>query len=116
GRPVLEAGLDRVVHHLVGVDVAPARHLLPGPLLRRAPGTAVAGRVAEQAARGALAEHQLVALTRELEVLAPLRVVLGDDQVHASVFDVGHRALPLSCGGSGPSRLAASPSRGSWGL
>src|SRR4029453_12865089 len=32
GRPVLEAGLDRVVHHLVGVDVAPARPLLPGPL------------------------------------------------------------------------------------
>src|SRR5215470_13911366 len=90
GRPFLEARLDGVVHDLVGVDVALAAHVLPLPLEGHAPGTAVARRIAHEPTALAGAQHQLVLLARELEVLAPLRVVLRDHQVHAAVFDAGH--------------------------
>src|SRR5215469_4647249 len=64
GRPFLEAGLNRVVHHLVGVDVTLAADVLPFPLERHAPGAAMARRVAHEPAALACAQHQLVVLAR----------------------------------------------------
>src|SRR5215470_9001489 len=109
-RPLLEAGLNGVVHHLVGIDVTLAADVLPLPLERHAPRAAVARRVAHEPAARARAQHQLVVLTRQLEVLAPLRVVLRDHQIHAAIFDAGHRAI------SSPPHPALSPSRGKGGV
>src|SRR3989442_220088 len=89
GGPLLEARLDGVRHDLVGVDVAASAHLLPRPLERPTPRTAMTRGIPHELALAAGPEHQPV-VAREPEVLAPLPVGLRHDQVHPAVLDGGH--------------------------
>src|SRR5262249_59845871 len=87
GRPFLEAGLDGVVNHLVGIDVAFAPDLLPFPLEGHAPRAAVARRVTHEPAALAGGPQQLVLFPRGLGVVAPPPVVLRGHPGHAAIFD-----------------------------